>query len=274
MTYNDIRRALAEGGIDGAEWEAALLICGICKIDRAALLASPDRDFDSPTLSDAVGRRLSREPLQYILGEWGFCNEKYILTPDCLIPRPDTELLVGLAAKYLPRGARFVDVGCGSGCVAISLLSARDDLCGVAVDISAGAISVAKKNAGLNGVGGRLTFVSGDMRDAGTRETVGKVGAVISNPPYIPSGEIAGLAPELSFEPVAALDGGVDGLDFYRCLIGEWKDCLDADGMMIFETGVGQTSDVAKLAADAGFLSEVYYDIEKRDRCIRIFREK
>ena len=118
MTYNEICTALAEAGIENNRGEAAMLICHFCGINRAELLARRDEDFDSDTLVDAVTKRCSRYPLQYILGYWDFCNETYRVTENTLIPRPDTERLVELAVKLIPEGARFIDLCTGSGCVA------------------------------------------------------------------------------------------------------------------------------------------------------------
>lgn len=280
MTYRDICRRLAGAGIDPAAYEAGLLLERFCGVGAAQLPLCRDRDFDSPELDSAVTRRVNHYPLQYILGEWGFCGETYEVTPDCLIPRADTELLVETAAALLPQGAGFADLGCGSGCIAVSLLAARADLVCVAVDISAGALALTERNARRNGVSGRLRtlrgdiltgeILDGDTRGAGLWARLGSVNMIISNPPYIPSLEINSLSPELAFEPVSALDGGRDGLDFYRSIIACGKAALTPDGVMLFETAAGQTQDVSALAVGAGLRAEVLYDIEKRDRAVLI----
>ena len=165
----------------------------------------------------------------------------------------------------------ILDIGCGSGCIVSSILRARADLKAFAVDISPTALEVTQKNAVSLGVDDRLTIVRGDMRDANLWDKIGQLDAVISNPPYIPTDEVKMLAPELAHEPILALDGGEDGLDFYRALIKLSAPHIRAGGFMLFECGVGQTRDIAALAAESGYESEIYFDIENRDRAVKIY---
>ncbi|NLW74621.1 MAG: peptide chain release factor N(5)-glutamine methyltransferase [Clostridiales bacterium] len=273
MTYRKICGILSEAGIAGAEHEAALLIERFCSISPAMLPLLKDKEFSCPELESAVMRRAERYPLQYILGEWGFCREKYKLNPDCLIPRADTELLVETAARLIPPGGSFIDAGTGCGCIAISLLAARPDITGCAFDISAGALETARSNAETNRVSGRLKLLQGDMLDTRFFQRVGVFDAVISNPPYIPSGEITGLEPELCFEPRIALDGGADGLTFYRGLISNAGLSLRADGVIILEIGSNQAAQVIEIAGSAGYsCMEILKDIEGRDRVLVLGR--
>ncbi|MBQ9080927.1 MAG: peptide chain release factor N(5)-glutamine methyltransferase [Clostridia bacterium] len=270
MTYRDICNALAAVGIESPSDDAALLIEHFCGVERAALVLCRERDFESEALACAVKKRAEHYPLQYILGRWGFYDSDLAVAEGVLIPRADTELLVEQAIKQLPHGARFADIGCGSGCISVSILRARPDTVAVAVDISPTARALTVQNAENAGVRSRLEVVNGDMREEALWGRIGELDAVISNPPYIPTDDITTLAPELAFEPTLALDGGRDGLDFYRALIQNSVSALKQGGFMLFECGVGQTADIAAIAADSGYESEIYFDIENRDRAIRI----
>lgn len=273
MTYTELCTALSGAGIEDAAHEAALLLEHFCGLSPAQIPLSRNRDFDSPQLREALERRLSRYPIQYIIGEWGFCGERYTLNSDCLIPRPDTELLVEKAAQLLPPGGRFLDAGCGSGCISVSLLASRADSSGVAFDISPGALKAAGENAAHNGVGERLTLIPGDMLDSAFWRSIGKFDAIISNPPYIPTREIPALEPELKHEPHRALDGGEDGLDFYRAIISHAPDTLADGGIILLEVGLGQADDVAALAIKDGFSAEILKDIENRGRALVLRRD-
>lgn len=271
MTYKQICELLALSGIESARDDAAILIRHFCGVSGAQLVLCRDRDFDDDKLIRAVRRRAERYPLQYIIGTWGFYESDFEVTEGVLIPRADTELIVEQAIKQLPKGAVFADIGCGSGCIVSSVLRAREDVRAFAVDISPVALEMTQKNAAALGVDRRLTVVNGDMRDEKLWHSLGQLDAVISNPPYIPTDEVKKLAPELEFEPVLALDGGCDGLDFYRALINPGTVQLSENGFMLFECGVGQTGDICAIAHSCGYSSEVYFDIENRDRAVKIY---
>jgi release factor glutamine methyltransferase len=203
------------------------------------------------------------------LGTWGFWREEYEVSPACLIPRPDTELLVEYAAKHLPPGARFVDLCTGSGCIAISLLCERPDLCGVAVDLFEETLTLAKRNARRNGVDAdRLTFVRGDVLDGAFMRELGQFDAIISNPPYITPAVIDTLEKELSFEPRAALDGGEDGLVFYRRMIAgtDYRGAVRENGCFIFEIGYDQGHALQYLAHQNGFTCALHRDLGGQHR--------
>ena len=272
MTYKQICEILRESGVDSPETDAALLLERFCGIGPARLPLERGRDFDDPALLAAVERRAERYPLQYILGEWGFFEGSFEVAEGVLIPREDTELLVELAVESLCRGGRFIDLGCGSGCISVSVLMSRPDAFGVAVDISPVARELTAKNAARNGVGDRLQVTAGDMLSEKFWEDVeaGSFDLLISNPPYIPTAEVDALAPELFHEPRLALDGGGDGLDFYRVLIEQGGRLLRRGGKMLFECGVGQTADIIRLAEAQGYTACAHYDIEHRDRAVSI----
>jgi release factor glutamine methyltransferase len=273
MRYKEIREILASAGTVDPVGEAALLICRFCGVSPSEIPLIRERDFDCPELTEALKRRGERYPLQYILGEWGFCSESYEVSPGCLIPRPDTELLVETAAELIKAGGRFIEAGVGSGCVSVSLLAARRDVTGTAFDISEDVLEIAGRNAKKNDVESRLKLMPGDMLDGKFWSNTGKFDAVISNPPYIPTGEIAGLEPELSYEPRQALDGGADGLDFYRSIIKNAASVLCEGGIVLLEVGYGEDVPVAAIAGGYGYITEVRRDIEGRGRVLVLRRK-
>ena len=225
-----------------------------------------DEDYDSPELDEAVIKRCSRYPLQYILGYWDFCHETYRITKDTLIPRQDTEKLVELATKLLPKDARFIDLCTGSGCVAISTLASRTDCRAVGVDLFENTLEIARENAESNRVGDRIGFIRADVLDSGFMDELGDFDCILSNPPYIESEQISLLDEELFFEPKAALDGGDDGLDFYRVLIGEYGKYLRRDGFMLLEIGADQGKSIGELCVQKGYRCEIYKDYGGNDR--------
>lgn len=266
MTYNEICMALAEAEIENNRGEASMLICHFCNINQAELLLRRDEDFDSPELEDAVVKRCSHYPLQYILGFWDFCNESYRITENTLIPRQDTEKLVELAVKLLPENARFIDLCTGSGCVAISTLAARKDLRAVAVDLFEETLQIARENAERNSVGDRVGFIAADVLHPEFMTELGKFDFILSNPPYIETRHVGLLDEELSYEPRAALDGGDDGLDFYRVIISSYGKYLSEGGKMLLEIGCDQAKAVAAICASNSYKCEVFKDYSGNDR--------
>ncbi|MBQ7384853.1 MAG: peptide chain release factor N(5)-glutamine methyltransferase [Clostridia bacterium] len=266
MTYNEICNLLAEADIENNRAEAAMLICRFCNISKVELFKRLNEDFVSDELDAAVIKRRSHYPLQYILGIWEFCHESYLVNEHTLIPRQDTEILVETAVKLLPEKARFIDLCTGSGCVAISTLAARPDCKAVAVDLFPETVEIAGENAEQNGVGDRLGLLTADVFSPSFMEELGSFDCIISNPPYITSEQVALLDPELSFEPIAALDGGADGLDFYRQIISVYGRYLNKDGIMLFEIGYDQADSVSTIARECGYLCEIYKDYGGNDR--------
>lgn len=266
MTYNEICAALANAEIENHRGETAMLICHFCNVTKAELLLRHDEDFDSPELEEAVIKRCGHYPLQYILGYWSFCNETYKVTEDTLIPRQDTEKLVELAVKLLPENARIIDLCTGSGCVAISTLAARQDCTAVAVDLFSETLNIARENAEANGVGDRMGFIAQDVLFPAFMGSLGKFDCILSNPPYIETNQIPLLDEELFFEPRAALDGGDDGLDFYKIIIGEYGEYLSDNGAMLLEIGCDQAKAVTAIATVAGMRCEIYKDYGGNDR--------
>lgn len=223
--------------------------------------------FPDPSGERSLGAALERhkqgEPIAYLLGEQPFWRYTFKVTPDVLIPRPDTERAVEVALAHLPQGGRFADLCTGSGCIAISICGERSDVSGVMVDLSPAALSIARENAEKLGVSDRLTALEADiLTDSPLTEAFD---LIISNPPYIPSADIA-LYPSLVYEPQMALDGGSDGLDFYRSLIERYADHLKDNGVFVFEIGYDQRDAIISLADDAGFDCIVTKDYGGNDR--------
>ncbi len=266
MTYNEICNALAAAQIENNRGEASMLICHFCGINKADLLLRHDEDFSCPALDEAVAKRCKHYPLQYILGFWDFFHETYRVTENTLIPRQDTEKLVELAIRLIPENARIIDLCTGSGCVAISTLATRKDCRAVAVDLFPETLDVARENAEINGVGDRMGFLDKDVLNHEFMNELGLFDCILSNPPYIETQQIPLLDEELSFEPEAALDGGDDGLDFYRVIISNYGKYLNKDGIMLLEIGCDQAKAVSAIAVSAGMKCEIFKDYGGNDR--------
>jgi release factor glutamine methyltransferase len=206
-------------------------------------------------------RRAFREPLQYVLGTQEFCGLDFQVTPDVLIPRLETELLVEVVRQKCADLSRalIADVGTGSGCVAIALARALPGATLYATDRSPRALVVAQENAKRHGVHHRVTFLAGNLLDPiQLLGLQGHLDAIVSNPPYIPDADLAALQPEVGlFEPRLALDGGNDGFVFHRRLVREAADFLKPDGLLALEIGQGQARHVSGLAQDG----ENYYNV-------------
>ena len=271
MTFREAREELRKAGIESDLQDAALLFEKFCGVPESTLLAFPDREYDSPALRAALQRRAERFPLQYILGEWQFFRQRYEVSPACLIPRQDTEILVEQAIRLLPQGAFFADLCTGSGCIAVSVLAERQDTRAVAVELSEEALELAKRNAVRNGVEKRFTGVRGDVLHADFL-TPEKPAAILSNPPYIPTAVVPTLSPEVRSEPNMALDGGADGMLFYRALLQVADRWLPDDGFCLFEIGFDQGEEICRLANSAGFSCRIHKDYGGQDRVVELRR--
>lgn len=248
-----------------AEAKAALLAAGI---DNAAGEARMLSDFYGGNIPpDVVQKRATHYPLQYLLGTWGFWREEYEVNPFCLCPRPDTEHLVELAIRKLPKGARFLDLCTGSGCVAISVLASRPDTTAVATDIFPETLALAGRNAVRNRVEKRLELRHSDVFAALPEEWVLEpFDAILSNPPYLTEQEMQQLQPEVRFEPAAALAGGTDGMDFYREILNKWQHVLKKDGFFAFEIGAAEAPAMQALAVKYGKNCRILRDFSGNDR--------
>ena len=259
MTKAELIEALAAAGSDEPRAEAKIILEEIFGVPFATQQLYPDREYDEKKLREVISQRGTGEPLQYIIGHAYFCREKYILNSDCLIPRQDTELLVYKAAELLPPHAHFADLCTGTGCVAISTLCERKDTTAEACDVSEGAVAAARENARLNGVSGRLAVYSADIFKDPLKDK--KYNAILSNPPYIPTEVVKTLDREVLREPHRALDGGEDGLDFYRYIIKNFKKNLADGGFFAFEIGYDQGEAIVSLGKSEGCSCEVFRDV-------------
>lgn len=256
----DVRRRLAEAGVETAALDARLIVQHALRLSHEALIADPDRQVD-PVGRDAIEasivRRLDHEPVSRIIGEREFFGRSFIVTPDVLDPRPDTETLIEQVidiARLEPRTTgrlRIADIGTGSGAIIVTLLAELDEASGLVVDISAAALEVARLNAASLGVEERLEFVQSSWLAGLT----GRCDVIVSNPPYVATRTIETLPPEVArFDPILALDGGADGLTAYRHIVPQAFDCLEPGGYLCLETGSGQANMVLELIIGCGFI--------------------
>lgn len=220
-------------------------------LDQAALLRDHGLNVDAASFRRMVARRVAREPLAYILGWQEFWSLRFRVSPATLIPRPDSETLIEAALAARPDGiGRVLDLGTGTGCLLLAALSEMPAAWGLGVDRSPAAAALARDNAGTLGLGRRCAMMVADW----AAPIAGRFDLVLSNPPYIESATVAGLMPEVAlYEPGSALDGGADGLDAYRTIIGSLNRLLATGGLAVLEVGVGQHGAVCALAAAAGF---------------------
>ena len=255
VAHTRLTAAFRAAGSETPSLDARLLICEALGIDHAALVRDADAALGSASarLVSLANRRLAGEPISRILGRREFYGLSFALGPDTLDPRADTETLVDAALQLLQDRAnlplRVLDLGTGTGAILAALLSHCPAAFGIGIDRAAGACAVAAANLGALGLAARAALVCGDWAEA----IVGAFDLVVSNPPYIASGEIAALAPDVrGHDPRLALDGGADGLAAYRALVPAAAILLRAGGWLVVEIGAGQADAVAALQRKAG----------------------
>jgi release factor glutamine methyltransferase len=245
-------RRLAQAGCDTPQLDARLLLQSATGLSREDMILAPSRLVEPQAVErflSFIERRERREPVSRILGEREFYGRCFQVTPDVLDPRPDTETLIAAALAFMPEAARVLDLGTGSGAIAITLLAERPDAAGIATDVSPAALGVARANAERNGVLSRLTFLEGSWFSPVT----GCFDIIVSNPPYIPERDVAGLSPDVrNFDPRLSLVGGADGLDPYRVIASGAGAHLTAAGHVLVEIGAGQADDVEAIFAVQG----------------------
>ena len=262
ITYNnlylDIRQQLRKAGIEAATLEARELVCfgtGKSREDLArdgGLYASPELERQVRSLVD---RHLAGEPVAYLIGEWEFYGLSLDISPDVLIPRPDTEVLAGQAIEYIQTlgECRVLDLCAGSGCIGLAVASQAPQARVVLGEYSDAALKVCRQNIRRNGLTGRVVPMQADAREKPER-ALGEFQCIVSNPPYIPRADIETLdASVRDYEPHLALDGGEDGLDFYQTISSKWKDALAPGGRLYFEVGIGQADSVLRIMRAQGF---------------------
>jgi len=266
------RGLLREAGVDTAALDAEVLLAEALGADRTALYRAPEHRLtpaERERFVFLVRERARRVPVAYLTGRKEFMGLEFAVTPDVLIPRPETELLVELALEHL-RGRPAplaVDVGTGSGAVAVSLAVLDPRVRVRATDVSAAALAVARTNAARHGVSGRVTFLQGDLLDAVPEDDLRRADLLTANLPYVPAGEIDGLPPEVRAAPRLALDGGPDGLDFYRRLVPRAAALLPPGALVLLEIAPFQAAAVRALFKPADWSAvTVHRDLAGRER--------
>lgn len=279
MTYRECyemgRAVLDAGGVAEYELDARLMLEYVCGTDRNTLLVHGDREVTESEVAcykEFLEKRAKRVPLQHLTGIQEFMGLEFKVSRDVLIPRQDTEILVEEALKNLRDGMSILDMCTGSGCILISLMHYSNECRGVGVDISSKALEVADENASrllerYKREEDALVFLQSNLFE----NVKGKYDIIVSNPPYIESGVIPELMPEVrDHEPVEALDGGESGLDFYRKIIGQSASYLSGDGMLFLEIGYAQGRTVEDLMVQAGFEEvQIVKDYAGHDRVVR-----
>lgn len=256
--YLDARKRLREAGVEGAQLEARELVCCAAGKSREqfyrdmALYAS---DPVEEKLAELLERRLAGEPVAYLIGEWEFYGLPLDISESVLIPRPDTETLVDHVVAWLrplPE-CRVLDLCAGSGCIGLAIASQVPGARVVLGELDEGALRICRQNIRRNSLSGQVVSLQMDaLSDPPPR--LGDFDCLVCNPPYIPSGDIAGLDVSVrDYEPHLALDGGTDGLDFYRSVCRRWRDVLHTGSRLAFEVGIGQADDVLRLMRGEGF---------------------
>lgn len=265
---NEITRRLREAGVEDAVSDADWMLVALTGHARVALplyKAQPLTRVQGDVLAAQTRRRIAGEPLQYILGSQDFLGLPFLVDERVLIPRPETELLCEMALAEIDKGARMaLDLCCGSGCIGVALAKLRPGARVWASDASAWALDVARENA--RRLDAEVTFLRGDLLSPaeGLRFDL-----IVCNPPYIPSGDIAALSREVQKEPTSALDGGADGLDFYRRIAEEAPAYLSGPRVLLLEVGHDQAERVASLCAAAGARTEITKDYQGIARFVR-----
>ena len=262
ITYNnlylDLRQQLHRAGIEAATLEARELVCfgtGKSREELArdgGLYASPELEQRVRSL---VERHLAGEPVAYLIGEWEFYGLPLDISPDVLIPRPDTEVLAEHAISYVQAlgECRVLDLCAGSGCIGLAVASQAPKARVVLGEYSDAALRICRQNIRRCGLHGRVVPLQVNAREK-PEKTLGEFQCIVSNPPYIPRGDIDTLDPSVrDYEPHLALDGGEDGLDFYQSISGLWKDALVPGGKLFFEVGAGQADSVLRIMRAHGF---------------------
>ncbi|KAI4448544.1 Release factor glutamine methyltransferase [Eubacterium plexicaudatum ASF492] len=260
--------ALAQAGVADAKLDAWLLLETVCKINLTFYYSHMQEPMTLEQQSEyeiAIRKRAERIPLQYITGEQEFMGLNFKVNSNVLIPRQDTETLVEEALKICQPGMRLLDLGTGSGCVIISLMKNAHGMTAIGSDISKQALLVAKEN-------GKLHEVDIDWVRSNLFENInGRFDLIVSNPPYIAQADLLELMPEVrDFEPVGALDGGADGLDFYRQIVVRSKDHLNQDGYLYLEIGYDQGPAVTNMMCAAGYREvTVVKDLARHERVVK-----
>ncbi len=262
ITYNnlymDVRQLFRTSGIDAATLEARELVCYAAGKTREELMRD-SRLYVPQNVEEKVRslvqRHLAGEPVAYLIGEWEFYGLPLDISESVLIPRPDTEVLADEAISYLSTvdEPRVLDLCAGSGCVGLAVASQIKKAKVVLGELDEGALRICRQNIRRNGLSGQVVPFQMNALEKPPAH-LGEFDCIVSNPPYIPSGDIAGLDVSVKdYEPHLALDGGEDGLDFYRAICENWRDVMHVGSRLYFEVGIGQADDVLRIMRSVGF---------------------
>ncbi len=257
-TYNDsimsLTEKLAESGIPNAHWEARELAGAALGVNARGRIDGK-KQADPQQISRCallLARRLTHEPLQYIIGEWDFYGRTFSVGPGVLIPRSDTETLIDSAKKLFSgaQGITVIDLCAGTGCIGITLEKELDTEAVYCVEKYGAAFDYLKRN--ISQLGGGVNAVQGDVLEKAAADELPCSDLIVCNPPYINARDMDRLQKEVTYEPREALDGGEDGFDYYRAIVRIWKDKLKPNGIIIFEIGAGQEDEVMEIMVQAG----------------------
>ncbi|RCW48271.1 MULTISPECIES: peptide chain release factor N(5)-glutamine methyltransferase [unclassified Halanaerobium] len=262
-------------GLDSPRLDAEVLLADLLDMERIKLYVNFDYPLSSQELKEyreRVKQRAKRIPVAYITGKKEFMSMKFYVEPGVLIPRPETELLVEKVIDFCKenklKSANIVDIGTGSGAVAISLAKYVKDACTVGVDISQKSVEVARKNLAEHSLEERVSIVRGSLLEQFIKRDINNVDIIVSNPPYIKDEDMASLPPEVKKEPTSALAGGKEGLDYYKKIIPQAEKVLKKDGHIFFEIGDGQAEDVLSFFGERWEEEKMYKDYSGRERII------
>ena len=257
--YLDARQRLKAAGVEAAQLEARELVCFAAGKNREQFLRDMSlyaSDEVEAKVAELMNRRLAEEPVAYLIGEWEFYGLPLDISRDVLIPRADTEVLAEqaiLAARAAGEGARVLDLCAGSGCVGLAVAANAPQCRAVLADVSEEALKICRQNIRRNDLNARVTCVQADARQVPSAK-LWDFDVIACNPPYIPTGDIDGLDVSVrDYEPHLALDGGDDGLDFYRDIAEKWRTALRLGGVLLFEVGIGQADTVLRMMRAEGF---------------------
>lgn len=268
-----LRDATTRLGTPWARDEAEMLMAHALGTTRSAMLLNHLRDAAPSAFATMLARRLADEPVAHILGETEFYGRRFLVTPDVLIPRADSETTLVAALDAAPEARRILDCGTGSGCLLLSLLAERPAAIGIGIDRSATALALAGRNAELLDIADRVHLREADWTQTGWAAALGQFDLVVANPPYVEIGAELDCAVR-DHEPHEALFAGHDGLDDYRVLIPQLPALLAPGGTAVLEIGWRQAEAVTALARDAGFAAELRRDLAERPRALILVRDK
>jgi len=261
---------LKYSNIDSYELDSEIILSNLMGVTREFLITNNNLDISKNIVKKynfSIKRRINREPVAYIIGKKEFWSENFSVNYETLIPRPETELLIYKVINLFKyRKINILDIGTGSGCVLLSILKELSFSRGIGIDISAKSVQTAKKNSENLNLSNRSKFKVFDFK----KFNIGKYDLIVSNPPYIPSKDIKNLSKDIiNYEPLVALDGGVDGLDLIKKVIYKSKDLLKQNGLLALEIGYGQYIRVSGILKHCGFREiSKEYDYNHNVRCI------